>query len=299
MPVSVQQLQTLFDGATAPRLVSSTVLSDALSQAVQQGLLMALLAGHAYFNEPLPEDPLPADAILLPAPASLHGADLTLQALPAAWAEGGTTPRRLADALAEKRGYPVPWRLLCTGIEDALRLRLFEPDPDEGPWPCSPAAAEGTVFRVLEDVPLTAEMVASALDYEAGRAPTLRVLKERIEAKFTGRSVADARLIEVVEQAVNQGLATVVDYAGLLSQAPNPLSVRIARPATAMIAETTLSSTELQRLAECVERLLTLAPELAFTFRVSLTAEGERPSADVLRRMNEILNEIQAEWKLG
>ena len=103
----------------------------------------------------------------------------------------------------------------------------------------------------------------------------------------------------MVEQAVNEGLVMVVDYAGELSQAPDPLAVRVARPLTAMIAETTLSPTELQKLAEAVERLLTIAPELAFTFRVGLTAEGERPSADVLARLNEVLDEIQEGWKLA
>jgi len=220
------------------------------------------------------------------------------QALPAAWSEGATTPRRLADALAKVRGYPIPWSLLRAAVKDALRLRLFERDPDGGPWPCSPAAAEGTVFRVIEDVPLTADMVAAALDYESGRAPTLRALKERIEQQFTGQRIAEAKLIDVVEEAMDRGLVTAVDYAGFLSQAPNPLSVRIARPAPAMIAETALSPTQLLRLAESVEQLLSIAPELTFTFRLSLTAEGERPNAEVLARLNEVLEETQAGWRL-
>jgi hypothetical protein len=32
---------------------------------------------------------------------------------------------------------------------------------------------------------------------------------------------------------------------------------------------------------------------------VSLTAEGERPSPDVLARLNEVLDEIQGGWELG
>ena len=55
----------------------------------------------------------------------------------------------------------------------------------------------------------------------------------------------------------------------------------------------------MQRLAESVERLLMFAPELAFTFRGSLTAEGERPIPDVLARLNEVLDEIQEEWRLS
>jgi hypothetical protein len=298
VPPTLAQVQALFDGTTAPRLASPSVLTDTLHLAVQQGLLMALLSGQAYFRELLPEGPLPADTTLLPAPAPLRGADLTPQALPDAWTAGQTIARHLADVLANQRGHPIPWRLLSEGIEDALRLRLFELMPESGPWPCSPAAADQTVFHVVEDVPLTPDMVAAALDYEAGRAPTLRALKERLEGQFTNQRIPEAKLISVVEQAVNRGLVAVVDYTGALTEAPDPLGVRVARPAAAMIAETTLSPAELQRLAESVERLLMIAPELAFTFRVSLTAEGERPGPDVLARLNEVLDEIQGGWEL-
>lgn len=298
VPVTLAQLEAVFDGKSAPRLVSPDVLVETLRLAVQQGLLMALIDNQAYFGEPLPEAPLSADIRLLSAPAPLHGADLTSQALPQAWSEDETTPDRLLNILAKQRGHPIPWRLLCAGIEDALRLHLFERDANRGPWPCSPAAASQTFFRVVKDVPLTADMVAAALDYEPGRAPTLRNVKERIEQQFTGQRIADTILIDAVEEAINRGLVTAVDYGGFLSQASNPWSVRIARPATAMIAEATLSPTELQRLADSVEQLLMIAPELAFTFRMSLTAEGERPSADVLARLNEVLDEIQAGWKL-
>ncbi|MCR4407531.1 MAG: DUF499 domain-containing protein [Anaerolineae bacterium] len=298
-PLTLAQVQALFDGTTAPRLASPSVLMDALRLAVQQGLLMVLLSGRAYFREPLPEGPLPAETTLLPAPAPLHGADLTPQALSEAWSAGQSTPQRLAQVLAEQRGHPIPWSLLREGVEDALRLRLFELVSEGGPWPCSPAAADQTVFRVVEDVPLTPDMVSAALEYEVGRAPTLRVLKERLERQFTGQRIPDARLISVVDQAVEEGLVTLVDYVGALSEAPNPLSLRVARPAAAMMAEATLSPTELQRLAERVEQLLSLAPELAFTFRISLTAEGERPSREVLARLNEVLDEVREGWKLA
>jgi len=76
------------------------------------------------------------------------------------------------------------------------------------------------------------------------------------------------------------------------------LSVRVARPTRVRMAETVLSSVELQRLAERIESLLTIAPELAFTFRVVLAAEGEDPSPDVLARLNKVLDEVQEGWRL-
>lgn len=297
MPLPLSQLQARFDGVTAPRLASPLVLDHAVRSAVQQRQLMAVWSDQAVFGEPLPEGPLPDDLVLHPAPAPLHGADLTPQALPGAWAENTTTPRRLADLLAGQRGHPIPWRWLSEAVDDALNLRLFERDAGGGPWPCSPAAAEQTVFRLMDEVTLTPDMLVAALEYEPGRAPTLRSLKERLERQFIRQPIPEDRLLAVVDQAVQHGQVKV-DYAGPVSMAPNPLGLRISRPATVMTAEATLSPAELQRLAENVERLLSLAPELAFTFRVILTTEGEHPSTDVLARLNEVLDEIRAGWRL-
>ncbi len=38
--------------------------------------------------------------------------------------------------------------------------------------------------------------------------------------------------------------------------------------------------------------------ELTFTFRVALSAEGQRPDAEALRRLNGLLAEIQVGWEL-
>jgi len=297
-PIALTQIQALFDGTTAPRLASPSVLADVLRTAVGQGRVMALLSGQAYYHEPLPDGLLPHEMALLPAPAPIHGADLVAQMMPEAWDDERTTVRQLADALAERRGHPIPWGLLSEGIQKALHLHLFELVPSGGPWPCSPAVADQTFFQVVEKIVLNPDMIAAALEYESGRVPTLRDLKERVEQQFTARSISNDQFIAVVEQAAHRNLIAVVDYAGALRNAPNPLSVRVARPATAMLAETVLSLTELHRLADKVEQLLTIAPELAFTFRVTLTAEGEHPSAKVLARLNKVLGEIQEGWWL-
>ena len=143
--------------------------------------------------------------------------------------------------------------------------------------------------------------IESITRWKTENGPALDYFRREIRAAFGGRA---PRVLDMFAgggaiplEAMRLG-CDVVDYAGALSQASNPLGIRVARPAAAMIAETTLSPTELQRLADAMERLLTIAPELALTFRVILTAEGDRPSADVLARLNEVLDEIQAGWKL-
>jgi len=83
-----------------------------------------------------------------------------------------------------------------------------------------------------------------------------------------------------------------------LATVPDPLAVRIRLPAAALLAEATLDPMALQKLAERVEQLLTVAPQLAFSFRVILSAEGPRPDAETLQRLNELLAEIRPEWRL-
>jgi hypothetical protein len=55
----------------------------------------------------------------------------------------------------------------------------------------------------------------------------------------------------------------------------------------------------IQKLAERMDQLLTVAPELSFSFRMTLSAEGEGVSMETLKRLNEVLAEIQQGWNLG
>lgn len=46
-------------------------------------------------------------------------------------------------------------------------------------------------------------------------------------------------------------------------------------------------------------RLLVIAPELSFSFRVVLSAEGQAPEPIILDRLNEVLERIQPGWRLA
>jgi len=99
-------------------------------------------------------------------------------------------------------------------------------------------------------------------------------------------------------QAVELGRASLVDYTGALRKAPNPMGIRVARPRRALLAEATLSPADIQQLADSLEKLLTIAPELAFTLRATLTAEGEIPTNDVLAQLNQVLEAVQPGFRL-
>jgi hypothetical protein len=72
-----------------------------------------------------------------------------------------------------------------------------------------------------------------------------------------------------------------------------------ARPRRALLAEATLSPDEMQQLADRIATLLALAPELTLTFRTTMTAEGDMPSAAVLAQLNEVLAQVHPGWKLA
>jgi hypothetical protein len=128
--------------------------------------------------------------------------------------------------------------------------------------------------------------------------PTLRNIKEVIERQFLGRELPADLFIGVVNSALAQGALVEADEWRTLATASEPLWVRVRLPAAALFAEATLDPVALQKLAEQVEELLTIAPELAFTFRVALSAEGQRPDTGTLQRLNELLGEIQSGWEL-
>ena len=291
-PVSLGTWRAVFDGRQTPRLASPEVLDKAVREAVRRGLLMARVGEATYFREPLPEGPLPDGLELLPPPEPLRGADLTPQALPEAWEDGKATLRALVDALAARRGYRLPWTLIQEAIDEALRLRLFERTADSGPWPCSPAAADDVVFQVTEQVHLTPEVVAAGLSYAIGSFPTLREIKDAVEARILGRSVSDVEFLAAARDAVSRGLMQTEETG------PLALTTHVRRPAQVLVAEATLGPADLPALAEAAERLLSIAPEMDFTFRIVLSAEGEQPNEETLERLNSVLEEVKSGWRL-
>ena len=278
-PIGIAEMTAFFDGTRAPRLETPVVLDNAVRAAVERGAIMARTGNAGFYRETLPATALPVDLQMLPPPAPIRGADLAPQALPQAWREDRTTAQTLADTLTAMRGYPIPWSLLSEGINAALRLRLFECVPEGEPWPCSPAVADGVRFQPVEQIEISTDMIEAALDYTGAAAPTLRALKEAIETRFVGREVPTEVLVATVQAAIRQGLLVEADERQRIGTASNALVVKVRRPAAALLAETVLDPAAMQKLAERIEQLLLIAPELAFTFRVTLSAEGERPDS--------------------
>ena len=126
--------------------------------------------------------------------------------------------------------------------------------------------------------------------WESG-SPTLALIKEALETK-RGISIPDDVFRYAVEQAIKVGIIASDE-----SLTNGFYKIRVRKPAWMRHAESRLTEIEIQDLAEAVADLADIAPELDFRFRVTITAEGEPPSNEVLEKINEALQQVTDQLK--
>ena len=287
-PITVGEIRGFFDGVDAPKLASDTVLFEAIQTIVQTGSLMAYRQDRAYCNEAIPDTVLTDDlALLLPLEA-ISGSELTQNALPAAWEGETSSVGKIMAALAKHKGTPIPWGTILNAVNDGLAQKHFEIAEGSLAWPCAADGADKIGLQVSH-APVTiqpAELVGDDVmpAWVTGH-PTLGLIKETLESK-RGIAIPDDVFRTAVQQAISSGLFVTVE----------PLddfyAARVRQPAWIRHAESHLTEAEIQDLPQAVVDLLTIAPELDFKFRVAITAEGERPSDEVLEQINEVFGGV-------
>ena len=105
-----------------------------------------------------------------------------------------------------------------------------------------------------------------------------------------GQAIPGDVFRQAVEGAVNKGLITLADLGvKALPTADALLKLRARLPKATLVAEAALTPKQLQDLVGIIAQLKQTAPDLEFAFRVVITAEGERPSDEVLAKLNELL----------
>jgi hypothetical protein len=299
-PVSVSSLRAFFDGKRAPRLHSLDMLDTAVRAAVQRGSLMARHEAKTYLREPLPAGVLADDLELLTPPPAVRGADLGPKGLSEAWRDGKVSLAAIADALAKRRGYVVPWVLLRDGVSEALSAHLFEVAEGSVPWPCAPDAFDRVTFHTVEVIEVDpTELVGAGVQYAWSEGtPTLRKIKEALE-QSRGQTIPGEVFRKAVEGAVNKGIITLTDIGvKALPTTDALLKLRARLPKATLAAEAALTPKQLQDLVGIIAQLKQAAPDLEFAFRVVITAEGEWPSDEVLAKLNELLGEVKSGWRI-
>ena len=291
--ITVGAIREFFGGDDVPKLASDEILLDAIRDAVEAGFLMAHYQNRTYLKETIPDTELSDDLELFPPLASISGAELSQATLPDAWEEGTSSVGQVMEALAASKDIPIPWRLVVDAVNDGVSKALFEITEGSATWPCDADDADKIGLQVSQ-APVTIELtdfieVMKQPD-ESGQ-PTLGWIKERLESK-KGTSIPDDVFRDAVQKAVDHKIITLID-----SSTGDFYQIRVKQPSWIGHAESHLTEIEIQDLSGTIGALFEIAPELDFKFRVAITAEGERPSDEVLEKINEALRKVTDQLK--
>ena len=147
--------------------------------------------------------------------------------------------------------------------------------------PCTADEADKVGLKVSEALVKIApkDLIGSDAKaaWESGN-PTLGLIKETLESNI-GTTISDHVFLEAVKGAMDSNLIVV---GGSLTPDFYHLSVRQGK--WIRHTESLLTEIEIQDLPETVADLADIAPELDFQFRITITAEGEPPSNEVLQK---------------
>ena len=294
--ITVGAIREFFAGEDVPKLASDEILFGAIRAAVEVRSLMARRQDRAYLGEAIPDAEFSNDLELLAPLQPISGSELSPKALPEAWEGETSSVSKVMDALATRKGSPISWRLVVDAVNDGLSKNFFEITKGSPAWPCGADGADKIGLQISQ-TPVTIQpedLIGSnvTLAWESGQS-TLGLIKEMLEKK-KGVPIHDDVFRNAVEQAKKRRIIILET-----PLADDFYQVRVRQPSWAAYAESPLTETEIQDLAEMIGDLFEIAPELDFKFQISITAEGESPSKEVLERINEALRKVTDQLKFN
>ena len=292
---TVEAAREFFNGDEVPQLASDEILLDAIQSAVQNGLLMARRQDKAYLKENISDAEITDDLELLAPLEPISGSELSHNNLSDAWENETSSVGKIMHALTILKGSPIPWSLVVDAVNEGRDKRLFEFIEGSPPWPCAADEADKVSLKVSQATVKIAPKDIIGSDaksaWESGN-PTLGLIKETLEANIGISVIPDDVFLEAVKGAIDSGLI-VLDG----SLTPDFYHVSVRQAAWIRHTESLLTEIEIQDLAEMLADLADIAPELDFQFRITITAEGEPPSNEVLEKINEALQKVTDKLK--
>lgn len=132
------------------------MLDRTVIEAVKAGAVWLIAGPASIFKEDIPVGVLNDAATLNPPPAEILATAVLPQNLQAAWGQGVTTAAAIASALSASQGKTLPWPVVTSAIDAAIRARFLERAEDSGPWPCDWSVAASVRLSVPKDVPTPA-----------------------------------------------------------------------------------------------------------------------------------------------
>ena len=125
---------------TIPKAVAQ-VVEQAVHDAVKAGGLWLTIGPTSLLSEVIPPGILTDAATLQAPPPAISPNKILPDELAAAWTEGTTTARAVADALSDQGKKTLPWITVRNAIDAAIHARLAERTPGSGPWVCDISGA--------------------------------------------------------------------------------------------------------------------------------------------------------------
>ena len=294
VPITIDTIREFFDRDEVPKLVSDNPLLEAIQSAVQNGLLMARRQDKAYLKETISDADVTDDLELLTPLEPISGSEISHKVLPDAWENETSSVGKIIHVLSVRKGSPIPWSLIVDAINDGRDKRLFEFIDGSPPWPCATDEADKVGLKVSQATVKIApkDLIGSDAKsaWEHGNC-TLGLIKEALESNI-GATIPDHVFLEAAKGAIDSGL--IVSDGSLTDDFYH---VKVRQAAWVGHTESGLTEIEIQDLAETVADLADIAPELDFQFRISITAEGEPPSKEVLEKINDALQKVTDKLK--
>ena len=128
------------------------IIEQAIHEAVKAGVVWFISGPISLYREEMPLGVLSDAATLNVPPAEVAPTALLPQNLPTAWSQTITTAAALNQALSLAHGSPLPWTVVLSAIDSAVRTGLLELAADSGPWPCDWPGAGNVRLQVPERV---------------------------------------------------------------------------------------------------------------------------------------------------
>jgi len=125
-----------------------SIVVDAVSEAVKDGLLWLTSGPASIWAEEIPAGLLTDDTALQAPPPVISSIEVLPPSLPNAWQGETTTALAISTSLSQKAGLTIPWRRVRDAIDGAYRARYLETTLDSGSWPCEYPGAQTVRLRV-------------------------------------------------------------------------------------------------------------------------------------------------------
>ncbi len=122
-------------------------VSEAISQAVAQGLIWMTNGPASILGEPIPAGVLAPAAVLRPPPEPIAVGELMAEEIADAWKDGKSNAFAIMTAISAKRGVNLPWNAVRTAIGEGIRAQWLELAEGSAPLDTDLSGAQGVLLQ--------------------------------------------------------------------------------------------------------------------------------------------------------